>query len=96
VQVRQDAIDAPGFKQPFVLVTPKVLGDTLHGKTVTATKKKDRYERTVGHVLLGRRGIYLEMLEEGMVWHPARTSVFSRLRTEPRPARRGCGKFPAP
>jgi micrococcal nuclease len=80
VKVRLDAIDAPELKQPFGQVAKKALGDKVYGKTVTVTaKKKDRYGRTVGHVLHGKRDINLEMLEEGMAWHYREYSKNKRL-----------------
>jgi micrococcal nuclease len=80
VKVRLDAIDAPELKQPFGQVAKKALSDKVFGKQVTVTtKKKDRYGRTVGHVLLGKRDINLEMLEEGMAWHYRQYSRNRRL-----------------
>ena len=36
---------------------------------VVIVKTKDGYGRTVGHVLLDKRDVNLEMIEEGMAWH---------------------------
>jgi len=90
VKVRLDAIDAPELKQPFGQVARKALGDKVSGKTVTiTTKKKDRYGRTVGHILLGKRDINLEMLEEGMAWHYREYSKNKRLQQAEDDARAG-------
>ena len=32
-------------------------------------KTKDKYGRTVGHILIDGRDVNLEMLEAGMAWH---------------------------
>jgi micrococcal nuclease len=80
VKIRMDAVDAPELKQPFGQAAKNALSDKVFGKTVTVTtKKKDRYGRTVGHVLLGKRDINLEMLEEGMAWHYRQYSKNQRL-----------------
>jgi micrococcal nuclease len=80
VKIRMDAIDAPELKQSFGQAAKKALSDKVFGKQVTVTtKKKDRYGRTVGHVLLGKRDINLEMLEEGMAWHYRQYSKNQRL-----------------
>lgn len=100
VKVRLDAIDAPELKQPFGQVARKALGDKVYGKTVTiTTKKKDRYGRTVGHILLGKRDINLEMLEEGMAWHYREYSKNKRLQQaedDARAAKKGLWKDPDP
>ena len=100
VKVRLDAIDAPELKQPFGQAAKKALGDKVFGKTVTVTtKKKDRYGRTVGHILLGKRDINLEMLEDGMAWHYREYSKNQRLQQaedEARAKKKGLWKDPNP
>ena len=50
------------------------------GKMVEViVKTKDRYGRTVGHVLLDKRGMNLEMIEAGMAWHYAHYDHNKRL-----------------
>jgi endonuclease YncB( thermonuclease family) len=100
VKVRMDAIDAPELKQPFGQSSKKALSDKVFGKQVTVTtKKKDRYGRTVGHVLLGKRDINLEMLEEGMAWHYRQYSKNQRLQQaedEARAKKKGLWSDPNP
>lgn len=100
VKVRLDAIDAPELKQPFGQAAKKALGDKVFGKTVTVTtKKKDRYGRTVGHILLGKRDINLEMLEEGMAWQYREYSKNKRLQQaedEAKAGKKGLWKDPNP
>ena len=76
------------------------MSDKVFGKTVTiTTKKKDRYGRTVGHVLVGKRDINLEMLEEGMAWHYRQYSKNQRLQKaedEARAKKKGLWSDPNP
>ena len=70
VKVRLDAVDAPELSQPYGQASKKALGDKIFGKTVTViTKKHDRYGRTIGHVVIDKRDVNLELLEVGAVWH---------------------------
>ena len=70
VKVRLDTIAAPELGQPFGRASKKALSDKVFGKDVVVTvKTKDKYGRTVGHVLIDKRDINLEMLEGGMAWH---------------------------
>ena len=71
-KIRLDAIDAPELGMPFGQASRKALSEKVFGKMVVViVKTKDRYGRTVGHVLLDKRDMNLEMLEEGMAWHYA-------------------------
>jgi endonuclease YncB( thermonuclease family) len=70
VKVRLDAVDAPELSQPYGQASRKALGDKIFGKTVMVlTKKDDQCGRTIGQVLVDKRDINLELLEEGAVWH---------------------------
>ncbi len=81
VKVRLDAVDAPKLGQPYGQASRKALSDKLFGKTVTViTKKHDRYGRTIGHVLIEKRNINLELLEDGAVWHYEAYDHSKRLR----------------
>ena len=80
-KIRLDAIDAPEIKQPFGQASRKALADKVFGKdVVVVAKTKDRYGRTVGHIMLGNRDINLEMLEEGMAWHYEKYDHNKRMR----------------
>lgn len=69
-KIRLDAIDAPELGQPFGQAAKKALSEKVFGKDVVVTvKTRDKYGRTVGHVLIDGRDVNLEMLEEGMAWH---------------------------
>ena len=81
MKVRLDAVDAPELSQPYGQASRKALGDKIFGKVVTViTKKHDRYGRTIGHVLIDKRDINLELIEEGAVWHYEQYDHNKRLR----------------
>ena len=66
-KIRLDAIDAPELGMPFGQASRKALSEKVLGKMVVViVKTKDRYGRTVGHVLLDKRDMNLEMIEAGM------------------------------
>ena len=51
----------------FGQASRKALNEKVMGKMVVViVKTKDRYGRTVGHVLLDKRDMNLEMIEAGM------------------------------
>ena len=69
-KIRLDAIDAPELGQPFGQASKKTLSEKVFGKDVVViAKTKDKYGRTVGHVMIDGRDVNLEMLEAGMAWH---------------------------
>jgi endonuclease YncB( thermonuclease family) len=69
-KVRLDAIDAPELGQPFGQASKKALSEKVFGKDVVVIPKtKDKYGRTVGHILIDGRDVNLLMLQEGMAWH---------------------------
>jgi micrococcal nuclease len=81
VKVRLDAIDAPELSQPYGQASRKALAEKVFGKVVTVTtKKRDQYGRVIGHVIVGKRDVNLELLEEGAVWHYEQYDKNKRLR----------------
>ena len=90
VKVRLDAVDAPELSPPYGEASKKALGDKIFGKLVTViTKKHDRYGRTIGHVLIDKRDVNLELLEVGAVWHYSAYDRNKRLREAEASARAG-------
>jgi endonuclease YncB( thermonuclease family) len=88
VKVRLDAIDAPELGQPFGQAAKKALSEKVFGRDVVVTvKTRDKYGRTVGHLLLGKRDVNLEMLEEGHAWHYGKYDHNKRLREAEQSAR---------
>ena len=69
-KIRLAGIDAPEKNQAFGQRSKQLLSSLVFGKTVTVEyRKKDRYGRIVGKVLLpGGRDVNLEMLRGGMAW----------------------------
>ena len=70
VRVRLAGIDAPEKGQAFGTVAKKELSDLVFGKPVTVEwRKKDRYGRTVGKVIVNGVDANLKMVEAGLAWH---------------------------
>jgi micrococcal nuclease len=71
----------------------KALAEKVFGKDVVVVPKtKDKYGRTVGHVLIDGRDVNLEMLEAGMAWHYKKydhNARLARAEEEAREERRG-------
>jgi endonuclease YncB( thermonuclease family) len=92
-KVRLDAIDAPELGQPFGQASKKALSEKVFGKDVVViAKTKDKYGRTVGHVLVDGRDANLLMLEEGMAWHYKHydhNARLARAEEEARAAKKG-------
>jgi endonuclease YncB( thermonuclease family) len=99
-KVRLDAIDAPELGQPFGQASKKALSEKVFGKdVVVVVKTREKYGRTVGHVLIDGRDVNLEMLEEGMAWHYVKydkNARLSRAEEEARTAGRGLWQDRAP
>ena len=87
-KIRLDAIDAPELGQPFGQASKKALSEKVFGKDVVViAKTKDKYGRTVGHVMIDGRDVNLAMLEEGMAWHYEKYDHNKRLREAEQSAR---------
>jgi endonuclease YncB( thermonuclease family) len=70
VRVRLAGIDAPEKRQAFGAVSKQALSDLIFSREVTVNwRKKDRYGRVVGKVLLNGVDTDLKMLELGLAWH---------------------------
>jgi endonuclease YncB( thermonuclease family) len=99
-KIRLDAVDAPELGQPFGQASKKALSEKVFGKDVVVIRKTtDKYGRTVGHVLLAKRDVNLEMLEEGMAWHYEKYDHNKRLgeaQEQARMAKRAYGRIESP
>jgi micrococcal nuclease len=88
VKIRLDAVDAPELGQPFGQAAKKALSEKVFGKDVTVVpKKKDKWGRTIGHVMVSGRDVNLELIEEGAVWHYKDYDNNKRLREAEQSAR---------
>lgn len=69
-KIRLVGIDAPEKMQPFGQTSKRNLSDMIFGKEVHVEwSKKDRYQRTLGKVMLDGQDICLEQVKRGMAWH---------------------------
>lgn len=69
-KIRLTGIDAPEKKQAFGQVSKRHLSDMVFGKPVTVEWfKKDRYQRTLGKILLDGLDVNLEQIKAGLAWH---------------------------
>ena len=70
VRVRLSGIDAPEKKQAFGNVSKQTLSDLVFSREVVVEwRKKDRYGRIVGKVLVDGIDMDLKMVTAGMAWH---------------------------
>ena len=92
-KIRLQGIDAPEKNQAFGSKSKELLTDKIAGHEVLVEwKEKDRYGRILGEVMLGRRHINLEMVQEGMAWHYvqySKSKELDRAEQGARHARRG-------
>jgi len=69
-KVRLMGIDAPEKSQDFGNQSKQALSNYIYQREVTVDyKKKDKYQRIVGKVILDKQDICLAMIEQGMAWH---------------------------
>lgn len=69
-RVRMFAIDAPELNQAFGRQSKQSLSDLVFGKTVTVeVHGRDRYERSVGKILVDGIDVNLEQVKRGFAWH---------------------------
>ena len=69
-KIRLMGIDAPEKSQAFGAASKQALSNYLYQREVTVEyKKKDRYQRILGKVVLDKQDICLTMISDGMAWH---------------------------
>ena len=69
-KIRLMGIDAPEKKQNFGSASKQALSNYIYQREVTVEyKKKDRYQRILGKVILDKQNICLTMISDGMAWH---------------------------
>ena len=69
-KIRFQHIDCPESSQAFGSKAKQTLSAKVYGKIVSVKwTEKDRYERILGDVYIGKRGINAEMVNEGLAWH---------------------------
>ena len=69
-KIRLQGIDAPEKAQAFGQKSKESLANMVYQKTVEVHwRKKDRYGRTIGQVMLGDVDVCLAQIKRGMAWH---------------------------
>lgn len=69
-KIRLMGIDAPEKSQAFGSASKQALSNYIYQREVTVEyKKKDRYQRILGKVILDKQDICLAMISDGMAWH---------------------------
>lgn len=100
IKVRFEGIDAPETKQDFGTKARQALSKKVFGKQVTVEwTEKDQYGRTLGKVILDKRWINNEMVQDGMAWHYKRYSkdkTLSASEEKAKKAKKGLWSQPNP
>lgn len=69
IKVRFNQIDAPEKDQPWGQKSKEALSDLIFGKQVTVTDTStDKYQRTLGTVMLGSTNINKQLVANGHAW----------------------------
>ena len=89
-KIRLQGIDAPEKKQAFGTKSKERMSEKVGGEEVVVQwKEKDRYGRILGEVMLDKRHINLEMVQDGMAWHYTTYSKSKELTKAEAEARMG-------
>ena len=101
-KIRLQGIDAPEKKQAFGTKSKEQMSEKVGGEEVVVQwKEKDRYGRILGEVMVGKRHINLEMVQDGMAWHYttySKSKELAKAEDEARKAKKGlwADKEPVP
>ena len=101
-KIRLQGIDAPEKKQAFGTKSKERMSEKVGGEEVVVQwKEKDRYGRILGEVMVGKRHINLEMVQDGMAWHYttySKSKDLAKAEDEARKAKKGlwADKEPVP
>lgn len=70
LRIRMNGIDCPESKQANFKLSKEALGNYIFGKTVwIVIRGKDRWNRSLADVYLGKKNINYEMVKNGFAWH---------------------------
>ena len=93
VKIRLEGVDAPEAKQSFGNKSKQALSELVFGKNVVVKKTgEDRYERTLGVIMLGSVDVNARMVEYGWAWHYKKYNDevrLAKLEDKARSAKRG-------
>lgn len=105
-RIRLAGIDAPEKGQPFgQLSTEGLSGLVFRHDVAVEWKKRDRYGRVVGKVILSGRDVNLAQVEAGLAWHyldyareqsPTDRDLYSQAESRARDANLGLWRDAAP
>jgi endonuclease YncB( thermonuclease family) len=74
-EIRFEGVDAPESRQAFGDKATQMLREKIAGKEVRVVwKKRDAFDRLLGHVYVGERWINFELVATGAAWHFKRYS----------------------
>jgi len=106
VRVRLAGIDAPERGQAFGMAAKAALSELVFARQVVVQwKKRDRYERLVGRVVVSGADANLAMVTRGMAWHCVRfeaeqeredRAAYAQAERQARLQRRGLWGDPKP
>lgn len=98
-KIRLAGIDAPEKRQAFGNRSKEHLSDLVFGQMVDVDGDKiDRYQRTIGKILLNGRDVNLEQVRAGFAWHytqyakdqaPADRAAYAQAEAAARAGHRG-------
>lgn len=100
-KIRLYGIDAPESKQAFGTRAKQFTSQMVFGKAVTVySKGKDRYNRVLGWVFVGRTCVNAEIVKNGLAWwykqYSPKEVKLQQLESEARTAKRGLWADKAP
>jgi micrococcal nuclease len=101
LKVRLTGIDTPERGQPFGTRAKQALSGKVFGKTISLNSSgEDRYERTLGEIMLDGSSINEWLVREGMAWwyerYAPRETRLRDAQQEAQQARRGLWADPEP
>jgi endonuclease YncB( thermonuclease family) len=100
VKIRLAQIDAPEKKQPFGEKSKQSLSDLIYGKNVSVeVETKDRYQRTVGKIIINGVDVNLEQIKRGLAWYYIKyghDSNYSKSESQAKALRKGLWAEPTP
>jgi len=100
IKIRLAQIDAPEKKQPFGEKSKQSLSDLIYGKNVSVeVETKDRYQRTVGKIIVSGMDVNLEQIKRGLAWYYVQyghDSNYSQSESQAKAQRKGLWAEPNP
>ena len=93
IKIRLGHIDAPEMGQPFGKSAKKFASNLCFGKEVKIVRQsKDRYQRIIAEVFIGKTNVNKEIVRAGYAWHFKKYSSdkeYEKIENEARENKRG-------